>query len=41
MRTSFTEEQLKDKDNRSSEAIIRKCSSLWFFVFQRVPHIKF
>ena len=25
MQTSFTENQLKDKDNRTSETIIRKC----------------
>ncbi len=32
MRTSFTEEQLKDKDNRSSEAIIRKCVHCGFCI---------
>ena len=25
MQTNFTEDQLKDKDNKSSEKIIRKC----------------
>ena len=25
MQTSFTENQLKDKDNKTSETIIRKC----------------
>ena len=30
METHFSEQQLKDKDNRSSEKIIKKMCSLWF-----------
>ena len=29
MQTSFTEKQLENKDNKSSESILRKMCSLW------------
>ena len=40
MQTNFTENQLKDKDNKSSEKIFRKCVH-WACVMLHAQHINY